>query len=185
MAIAPEAKIEAKSEPTEPTLPPPPPKPRENAASAKDKAAALKSISEFRRATAWQLHRWPLNKHVVEDRVKVHLPRSYLAKDGEDIKTIWAGEDLNQFVHKHYAEAVDIKELPATMANFVTDDRVRAHRHEYLGPDPRVVGYVTDVYGEIHIKWWDSFLQDQWMDKQKWKFQVELNAEGQWVEKDG
>ena len=57
-------------------------------------------------------------------------------------------------------------------------------RHEFLGPDPRVAGYHFDIDGEIHIKWWDSFLQVQWMDKGKWSFDVEMNDDGQWVEKE-
>lgn len=58
------------------------------------------------------------------------------------------------------------------------------HRHEYLGPDPRIVGYRMDVDGEVHIKWWDSFLQDLWMDDRKWNFDVRQNDGGKWVEVD-
>lgn len=57
-------------------------------------------------------------------------------------------------------------------------------RHEYLGPDPRVAGYHLDVDGEVHIKWWDGFLQDQWMDRQKWRFEVKVDDEGKWAEID-
>lgn len=57
-------------------------------------------------------------------------------------------------------------------------------RHEYLGPDPRVAGYRIDVEGDVHIKWWDAFLQDQWMDKQKWAFDVRMEDDGRWVEVD-
>ena len=57
-------------------------------------------------------------------------------------------------------------------------------RHEYLGPDPRVAGYRIDVEGDVHIKWWDAFLQDQWMDKQKWAFDVRMEDDGRWVEID-
>ena len=57
-------------------------------------------------------------------------------------------------------------------------------RHEYLGPDPCVVGYFVDYNGDIHIMWWDSFLQDQWMDNQKWKFDIEVDDQGEWVPKD-
>lgn len=46
------------------------------------------------------------------------------------------------------------------------------------------MGYFIDYNGDIHIKWWDSFLQDQWMGKQKWKFDVELDDLGEWVPKD-
>ena len=57
-------------------------------------------------------------------------------------------------------------------------------RHEYLGPDPRVAGYRFDVDGEVHVKWWDGFLQDLWMDKSKWRFDVKMTEEGKWVEVD-
>ncbi|KAF9456717.1 hypothetical protein BDZ94DRAFT_1275010 [Collybia nuda] len=42
-------------------------------------------------------------------RVQIHLPRSYLTKDGEDVRTISMGEDINQFVHRYYLESVDLK----------------------------------------------------------------------------
>jgi len=52
-----------------------------------------------------------------------------------------------------------------------------------MGPDPRVVGYAYDSDGEIHIKWWDKFLQEQWMDSRKWKFELEQDGEGRWIAK--
>lgn len=70
--------------------------------------------------------------------------------------------------------------VPAVPRVFVSLHR----RHEYLGPDPRVAGYRIDVEGDVHIKWWDAFLQDQWMDKQKWAFDVRMEDDGRWVEKD-
>lgn len=57
------------------------------------------------------------------------------------------------------------------------------NRHEYLGPDPRVAGYRFDVDGEVHVKWWDSFLQDLWMDRGKWQFALRDDG-GKWVEVD-
>ncbi len=57
-------------------------------------------------------------------------------------------------------------------------------RHEFLGPDPRVIGFYLDGAGDAHIRWWDGFLQDQWMDQEKWSFQVVLDDDGNWVEKD-
>ena len=38
--------------------------------------------------------------------------------------------------------------------------------------------------GEIHVKWWDSFLQVQWMDKKTWTFDIVMSEEGKWVEKE-
>ena len=57
-------------------------------------------------------------------------------------------------------------------------------RHEYLGPDPRVVGYWTDGAGELHVKWWDAFLNDHWMEGEKWKFDVRRDERGEWIEVD-
>ena len=59
------------------------------------------------------------------------------------------------------------------------------YRHEYLGPDPRVAGLYFDYDGEIHVKWWDGFLQVQWMDRGRWTFDVIYDDEqGKWVEKE-
>jgi hypothetical protein len=57
-------------------------------------------------------------------------------------------------------------------------------RHEYLGPDPQVAGYVFDIDGEIHIRWWDAFLQDQWIDGKKWEMEFMEGPEGKWIEKE-
>ncbi|KAI0325784.1 hypothetical protein GY45DRAFT_1329805 [Cubamyces sp. BRFM 1775] len=59
-----------------------------------------------------------------------------------------------------------------------------AYRHEFLGPDPRVAGYWVDADGEYHIKWYDAFLKDHWVDNREWEFDVRLNARGEWVEVD-
>ncbi|KAK7683065.1 hypothetical protein QCA50_013737 [Cerrena zonata] len=180
-------KAEPKDDGPSQVLKPIPPQPQT------DKATALKTTTGYRRASAWQIHRWPLRKHVMQEKSRVHFPRSYLAKDGMEIKVIWPGTDLNQFVHNHYAEPldsgggdmeVDESKIQVKSADFVTDDGVCPRKHEYLGPDPCVVGYSFDYDGDIHIKWWDSFLQDQWMDTQKWKFDVEVNDQGEWVPKD-
>ena len=58
------------------------------------------------------------------------------------------------------------------------------HRHEFLGPDPRVAGYYVDTDGDYHIKWYDTFLGDQWMDDRKWKFDVRFDESGRWVDAD-
>ncbi|PCH45144.1 hypothetical protein WOLCODRAFT_77534 [Wolfiporia cocos MD-104 SS10] len=177
-----------KEEPRDAVLPPAPPvtkaapKPSVDHKARKD---ALKSLSANRRASAWQIHRWPYEKRIVYGRTRVHLPRTYLAQDGVDVRIIRPGQDLNQFVHRYYLEEVekDSKER-GEWTNYVTADGVVARRHEYLGPDPRVAGFHWDANGEIHIKWWDAFLQDQWTDKQKWSFEVMLNEDGEWVEID-
>ncbi|CDO77541.1 hypothetical protein BN946_scf184912.g40 [Trametes cinnabarina] len=59
-----------------------------------------------------------------------------------------------------------------------------ARRHEYLGPDPRVAGYWIDADGDFHIKWYDAFLNDHWIENRKWSFDVRLDARGDWVEVD-
>ncbi|KAJ7488049.1 hypothetical protein FB451DRAFT_1337341 [Mycena latifolia] len=149
----------------------------------KAKGPALKSLIDVKRASAWQLHSWPMEKFVVRQRARLHLPRSYLAKDGEDVQSVSAGTDLNQFVHQHYLESVDPASVP--WVNFVHADNVVARRHEFLGPDPRVAGYEIDVdSGNVYIRWWDGFLSDQWTGTQKWKLDVVWDEDAQkWVEK--
>ncbi|KAF9802233.1 hypothetical protein IEO21_09921 [Rhodonia placenta] len=170
----------AKQEPQESLLPP---GPKSKPANEKARKDALKSITATRRASAWQIHRWPLDKRVLLSRTRVHLPRTYLGRDGEDVRVVREGQDLNQFVHRHYFEELD-EARKSEWINFVTPDGVVSRRHEYLGPDPRVAGYHLDVDGEVHIKWWDGFLQDQWMDRQKWRFEVKVDDEGKWAEID-
>lgn len=38
-----------------------------------------------------------------------------------------------------------------------------------------------DANGEIHVRWWDAFLKDQWMDGEKWTLGVTMDASGKWV----
>ncbi|KAG5646617.1 hypothetical protein DXG03_002921 [Asterophora parasitica] len=155
--------------------------PEDSPHAQKEKKGALQTLTDLRRAFAWELARWPLAKNVVWDRGRIHLPRSYLSRDGEDIRTVHAGTDLNQLVHHHYLESVD--QTATNWVNYVHGDKVVAKRHEFLGPNPRVAGYFVDVDGDIHIKWWDSFLTDQWMGSQKWKVEVMWTGE-KWIEKE-
>lgn len=94
----------------------------------KAKKSSLQSFTDVRRANAWQLARWPLQKSITWDRLQIHLPRSYLAKDGEDIRTIDMGSDINQFVHRYYLESVDLK--TNNWVNFVHADNVVARRYD-------------------------------------------------------
>ncbi|KAI0674177.1 hypothetical protein C8Q78DRAFT_966556 [Trametes maxima] len=190
-----------KSEPQDVTLPPAPaatsppkpkPTPKPTDTSAKTRDAALKEISEYRRVTAWSIHRWPLEKRIVPERTRVHLPRTYRARHGADVRTVYPDTDLNQFVHAHYAEERSRKGAPKGRAaaalgewpNYVASEGVLARRHEFLGPDPRVAGFWVDAAGEYHVKWYDAFLGDQWIDDRKWSFDVRPNARGDWVEAD-
>ncbi|KAI0646173.1 hypothetical protein C8Q79DRAFT_1118681 [Trametes meyenii] len=173
------------------------------AAPATTRDAALKEISEYRRVTAWSIHRWPLEKRIVHERTRVHLPRTYRARHGADVRTIYPDTDINQFVHAHYAEVVPaeregvkteesgkgaLKKAPAgaqgEWPNYVASEGVLARRHEFLGPDPRVAGFWVDAAGEYHVKWYDAFLGDQWIDDRKWSFDVRPGARGDWVEAD-
>lgn len=103
-----------KPEPEDTVLPPapaPPPAPTHTkstkpAPASKTRADALKEISGVRRVTAWSIHRWPLEKRVVQARTRVHLPRTYRARHGADVRTVFPGTDLNQFVHGHYMEVM-------------------------------------------------------------------------------
>ncbi|KZT66568.1 hypothetical protein DAEQUDRAFT_767916 [Daedalea quercina L-15889] len=178
-----------KHEPQEAALPPPKSAPKRSAANEKARKDALKTIAAVRRVSAWQIHRWPLEKRVVHERTRVHLPRTYLGKEGIDVRVVRPGQDLNQFIHRYYSEELGKEagkenEEGQGWVNFVTPDGVLKRRHEYLGPDPRVAGYRIDVEGDVHIKWWDAFLQDQWMDKHKWVFDVRIEEDERWVEID-
>ncbi|KDQ49638.1 hypothetical protein JAAARDRAFT_617343 [Jaapia argillacea MUCL 33604] len=150
----------------------------------KERKDAIEALTKNRRAAAWQIHRWPLDKKYVEERTKIHLPRSYLAKDGEDVRLVRNGEDLNQLVYQWYFEPMEASAKSEGTVNFVAPDEIVPRRHEYLGPDPRVAGYFFDYNDEVHIRWWDDFLQEQWMDRQKWKMAVKLDDSGKWVEKE-
>ncbi|KAJ7723488.1 hypothetical protein DFH07DRAFT_1067193 [Mycena maculata] len=149
---------------------------------AKSRGPSLNSLIAVKRARAWQLHLWPMDKFIVRNRAKLHLPRSYLSKDGEDVQTVYPGTDLNQFVHQYYIESIDPASVP--WVNFVHADDVTARRHEFLGPDPRVAGYEMDGGGNVYIRWWDGFLSDQWSGTQKWKLDVVWDEDTMaWVEK--
>ncbi|KAI6104155.1 hypothetical protein F5141DRAFT_1007296 [Pisolithus sp. B1] len=148
--------------------------------SDQERAAAVKSVSGLVRAFAWSIHRPPTERRVSEYRTNIHLPRTYLATKGEDVKHVQCGTDINRFVHAHYMESPAIEE-EKEWTNFVHEDEVVTRRHEYLGPDPRVAGYFFDKSGEIHIRWWDSFLKDQWMDNNKWTLNVAMDPSGKWV----
>ncbi|OJT12367.1 hypothetical protein TRAPUB_11069 [Trametes pubescens] len=183
---------------------PAPPKSSKPAPEPKTRADALKEISGVRRVTAWSIHRWPLEKRVVQERTRVHLPRTYRARHGVDVRTVFPEADLNQFVHGHYMEVMGAeregagarkagakgresekeKRAREEWPNYVAGEAVLAKRHEFLGPDPRVSGYKLDANGDYHIKWYDAFLKDHWVDDQKWDFDVRLDARGNWVEVD-
>lgn len=75
--------------------------------SKEAQSKARKAMWDYRKATAWPVYRWPIERRRVEEHIKVHLPRGYLARGGEEVKTVWAGNDLNQFVHAHYLRAVE------------------------------------------------------------------------------
>lgn len=107
------------------TVVPGPPAPSPEAVKAKK--SSLQSITDVRRASAWQVHRWPFDKHVTWERAKIYLPRSYLARDGVDIRVVHQGSDLNQLVYQHYLEQVDLK--TNTWVNFVHTDNVVAQRY--------------------------------------------------------
>ncbi|GLB38908.1 hypothetical protein LshimejAT787_0600700 [Lyophyllum shimeji] len=165
---------------TEPVVDPALLIPEDSPQAQREKKGALQTITEHRRAFAWELARWPLEKCVVWNHGRIHLPRSYLSRDGEDIRTVRPGTDLNYLVHSHYIEAMDPKTI--TTVNYVRGDNIAAKRHEFLGPNPRVAGYFIDVDGDIQIKWWDSFLNDQWLGSQKWTAEIAWNGE-KWLEK--
>jgi hypothetical protein len=89
-----------------------------------DESAASEAITKTRRLNAWSVHRWPTERRVASQQVRVHLPRSYLAKDGADVRTAPAGTDLSLFVFRHYESAADSR-LDTGKTNFVSSERVR------------------------------------------------------------
>ncbi|KAL6308754.1 hypothetical protein BKA93DRAFT_724996 [Sparassis latifolia] len=154
----------------------PPPKP---GSGEKERQDALKQLRDYRRAAAWPVHRWPLEKCAALERTRIHLPRTYRARGGLEVRAVHSGADLNVLVHRFYLE-----ELCERGPNYVTADDVVPRRHEYLGPDPRVVGYFFDGAGEVHVRFWDAFLRDQWMDTQTWQFDVRMDEHGKWAERE-
>lgn len=97
------------------------------AVDPKEHKKALEAISKHRKAIAWQIGRYPLEKRVAEERTKIHLPRSYLARHGEDVKTVWPGTDINQLVHAHYFELTEASVIETS--NYVTPDNIDARRY--------------------------------------------------------
>ncbi|KAF8909062.1 hypothetical protein CPB85DRAFT_1435807 [Mucidula mucida] len=147
-----------------------------------DHATQKKSAQDYtaqRRASAWPVNRWPLDRFFAPSRTRVHLPLSYLARDGLATKTVFPGEDVNHAVYRFYAEEA---KGGKGRVNYVHADSVDERRHEYLGPDPRVAGYYTDPQGELHVRWWDAFLGDQWMEEGKWTMEVAWDG-NKWIEK--
>ena len=99
--------VTPKPEPTELTLPPAPKlSAKEQKELEKARNDALKAISEHRRVIAWTIGKWPIEKRIVYTRTRVHLPRTYLARHGSDVRAVYPGTDLNQFIHRHYCEEV-------------------------------------------------------------------------------
>ena len=41
-----------------------------------------------------------------------------------------------------------------------------------------------DAEGDYHVKFYDTFLGDQWTDDRKWKFDVRMDEDGKWVDVD-
>ncbi|KZV76629.1 hypothetical protein PENSPDRAFT_622555 [Peniophora sp. CONT] len=164
-----------KNEPRD-TVKIPPPKPVDE----KARKDAAKDLTKMRRLTAWSVHRWPVERRVVHRRTRVYLPRSYLAKDGVDVRTINAGSDINQFVFRHYEEMAEEKDREKV--NYVTEARIQESKHEFLGPDPRVAGYSVEGEG-IRVLWIDRFLEEKWVEGEKWELlDVEMDSNGAWTE---
>ncbi|KAK0488182.1 hypothetical protein EDD18DRAFT_1191477 [Armillaria luteobubalina] len=130
------------------------------------KKESVQNFTDQRRAKAWEVHRWPLVKMMASKRIRIHLPASYMAKDGETTRIVYPGSDINQLVYIHYLESW---EGGGVAVNFVHADGI-------------VAGYWFDDAGEIHVKWWDGFSKDQWMGNDKWSVEVAWNGE-RWEEK--
>lgn len=158
----------------------------------KDKGTASKDRMEEKIWHAWAITKFPMTKFIMPGSTKrtLSLPRAYRAKakadkgpgvDSEHI-VVWPGEDLNKVVWKWYNERVgdDEEEVYAGRQNYVGRGII-ARRHEYLGPSPHVAGYSFFDANEVRIQWWDTFLQDRWVQKDAWKVDMEL-AGSKWRE---
>ena len=95
----------------------------------KKRAAAAKELTNLRKTTAWSLNRWPMERRPILTRANVHLPRSYLGRDGEDVRTVYPGQDLNQFVFRHYQRKTE--EKGKKMTNYVCADKVSDKRYVF------------------------------------------------------
>jgi predicted nucleotidyltransferase len=101
-------------------------KPKTVVDAAKDEKARqgiVKSVTDIQRAFAWPVYRHPLTKRILANRTTLHLPRSYLARDGEDTKVVYPGSDINMVVYNHYANEIPYEEC-AKWINFVHADTV-------------------------------------------------------------
>lgn len=132
MAVKPEP--QETTIPTLPVLPQPTDESTPRKADPAEKSDALKRISDHRKAIAWPVFRWPINRYIVQEKTKLHLPRSYLSKAGEDVKTVWPGDDLNQVVYQHYYRKVVAEDLGKIMAgkecaNYVAADGIVMQRY--------------------------------------------------------
>ncbi|KAI0037155.1 hypothetical protein K488DRAFT_75489 [Vararia minispora EC-137] len=71
-------------------------------------------------------------------------------------------------------EGIDLRLAPAG-----TDLNLFVYR-----PDPRVVGFSLDYNGDVHICWYDRYLNEQWVDDGKWtQLDVEQSELGGWMER--
>jgi len=95
-----------------------------DASQAESLAAA--AITRSRRRTAWQIHRFPVERHATRRQLRVHLPRSYLAKDGIDVRVVNAGTDLNFFLYRHYECTAD--QHDTYKVNFVSSDNIQGKK---------------------------------------------------------
>lgn len=132
--------ITPKPEPTDPVLPSVLAPPTKSASELKKEAeAAFKALSEHRRAIAWPIGRWPVEKRVVYTRTRVHLPRTYLARHGSDVRAIFPGTDINQFVHRHYCEEVgkDGRRIEEGASGEQTGEGDKTLKHENKEADGR------------------------------------------------
>ncbi|KAF9240401.1 hypothetical protein BU15DRAFT_87636 [Melanogaster broomeanus] len=144
--------------------------------SDKERRDAVKKLTDTTRAMAWSVYRWPIQRRTCEYDTKIHLPRTYLSTKGEDVRPVRKGMDVNQLVHRHYMDIFDVEKNPGWV-NYVHTDNVGSRRHEYIGPDPRVAGYFLRL-------WWDAFLKEQWLDKDKWTLDATIGVTGKWVVKE-
>ncbi|GJJ10077.1 hypothetical protein Clacol_004303 [Clathrus columnatus] len=160
--------------------------------SEKERKEAIQKFIDLRRALSWPIDRAPLERSLAsrylekKKKGKINLPKNFRSDLGNDVRTVWAHDDLNRVVYNWYAEVVS--DVPRKIAdhpkwiNYVTNDGIQSKKHEYIGPAPRVAGYQLGNDGNIQVQFWDVFLQEAWAEKDEWKVEAVQDSRGKWVE---
>ena len=64
----------------------------------------------------------------------------------------------------------------------LTNSRFVLYRAEFLGPDPKIAGFQVDSESVIHIRWWDTFLEQRWSSTSDGWYCEAYQVNDQWKE---